>query len=79
MPLPRRISARRHGAREDQESLLDAFAGLGARPYDFPAVERDAIEVFAGSGMLFVASGYGGFRQPPGNVLLAFRPKARTR
>jgi polyvinyl alcohol dehydrogenase (cytochrome) len=39
----------------------------------------DSHSVFAGSGMLFVASGYGGFRQPPGNVLLAFRPKAKTR
>lgn len=39
----------------------------------------DSHSVFAGSGMLFVASGYGGFRQPPGNVLLAFRPKATTR
>ncbi len=37
----------------------------------------DSHSVFAGSGMLFVASGYGGFRQPPGNVLLAFRPKGK--
>ncbi len=39
----------------------------------------DSHSVFAGSGMLFVASGYGGFRQPPGNVLLAFRPKSTAR
>jgi polyvinyl alcohol dehydrogenase (cytochrome) len=38
----------------------------------------DSHSVFAGAGMLFVASGYGGFRQPPGNVLLAFRPKAKS-
>lgn len=38
----------------------------------------DSHSVFAGSGMLFVGSGYGGFRQPPGNVLLAFKP-ARDR
>lgn len=35
----------------------------------------DSHSVFAGAGMLFVGSGYGGFRQPPGNVLLAFRPR----
>lgn len=34
----------------------------------------DSQSVFAGAGMLFVASGYGGFGQAPGNVLLAFRP-----
>ncbi len=39
----------------------------------------DSHSVFAGSGMLFVAAGYGSFRQPPGNVLLAFRPKATLR
>ncbi|HEX7038153.1 MAG TPA: PQQ-binding-like beta-propeller repeat protein [Pseudomonadales bacterium] len=32
--------------------------------------------VFAGAGMVFVGSGYGAFRQAPGNVLLAFRPRA---
>ena len=26
-------------------------------------------------GMLFIGSGYGQFRQPPGNVLLAFKPR----
>lgn len=34
----------------------------------------DSQSVFAGAGMLFVGAGYGGFRQAPGNVLLAFRP-----
>jgi polyvinyl alcohol dehydrogenase (cytochrome) len=36
----------------------------------------DSHSLFAGSGMLFVGSGYGGFGQAPGNVLLAFRPRA---
>jgi polyvinyl alcohol dehydrogenase (cytochrome) len=36
----------------------------------------DASGVAAGAGMLFVNSGYGMFGQSPGNVLLAFRPKA---
>jgi polyvinyl alcohol dehydrogenase (cytochrome) len=35
----------------------------------------DSHSVFAGAGMVFVGSGYGGFRQAPGNVLLAFRPR----
>lgn len=35
----------------------------------------DSHSIFAGGGMLFVGSGYGAFGQPPGNVLLAFRPK----
>jgi polyvinyl alcohol dehydrogenase (cytochrome) len=37
----------------------------------------DSHSVFAGDGMVFVASGYGSFRQPPGNVLLAFKPKGK--
>ncbi|MBB6091984.1 polyvinyl alcohol dehydrogenase (cytochrome) [Povalibacter uvarum] len=37
----------------------------------------DSHSVFAGDGMLFVGSGYGGFRQPPGNVLLGFRVKRK--
>lgn len=37
----------------------------------------DSHSVFAGDGMLFIGSGYGQFRQPPGNVLLAFRPKTK--
>ncbi len=36
----------------------------------------DSHSIAAGNGMIFIASGYSGFRQPPGNVLLAFKPKA---
>jgi len=35
----------------------------------------DAASIVAADGYLFVQSGYGLFGQPPGNVLLAFRPK----
>jgi polyvinyl alcohol dehydrogenase (cytochrome) len=35
----------------------------------------DSHSIAAGSGMVFVGSGYGSFRQVAGNVLLAFRPK----
>jgi polyvinyl alcohol dehydrogenase (cytochrome) len=38
----------------------------------------DSHSVAAGAGMVFVGSGYGGFRQAPGNVLLAFKPAAKT-
>ena len=34
----------------------------------------DSHSIAAGSGMLFVGSGYGSFRQVAGNVLLAFKP-----
>ena len=34
----------------------------------------DSHSIAAGAGMLFIGSGYGSFGQPPGNVLLAFRP-----
>ena len=34
----------------------------------------DSHSISAGSGMVFVGSGYGQFRQVPGNVLLAFKP-----
>lgn len=37
----------------------------------------DSHSIFAGDGMIFIGSGYGGFSQPPGNVLLAFRPKKK--
>ena len=37
----------------------------------------DAHAIAAGSGMIFVGSGYGSFGQTPGNVLLAFKPRAR--
>ncbi|MEQ8858911.1 MAG: PQQ-binding-like beta-propeller repeat protein [Pseudomonadales bacterium] len=39
------------------------------------AIESHSL--FAGAGMVFVGSGYGGFGQPAGNVLLAFRPRDR--
>lgn len=35
----------------------------------------DSHSIAAGSGMVFVGSGYGSFSQVPGNVLLAFRPR----
>lgn len=34
----------------------------------------DSHSISAGSGMLFVGSGYGSFSQVAGNVLLAFKP-----
>lgn len=39
----------------------------------------DAHSVAAGAGMVFVGSGYERFNQQPGNVLLAFRPRASQR
>ena len=35
----------------------------------------DSAPYVAGDGMLFVQSGYARFGEPPGNVLIAFRPK----
>ena len=37
----------------------------------------DSHSIAAGAGMVFIASGYGAFGQPPGNVLLAFRPRKK--
>lgn len=37
----------------------------------------DNASIVAANGMLFVSSGYGMFGQMPGNVLLAFKPKAK--
>ena len=37
----------------------------------------DSAPYIAGDGTLFVQSGYARFGEPPGNVLIAFRPKAR--
>lgn len=37
----------------------------------------DSAPYVAGDGALFVQSGYARFGEPPGNVLIAFRPKAR--
>ena len=36
----------------------------------------DSNSIAAGAGMVFIGSGYGFFGQKPGNVLLAFRPRA---
>ena len=38
----------------------------------------DSAPYVAGQGTLFVQSGYSRFGQPPGNVLLAFRPRVRV-
>jgi polyvinyl alcohol dehydrogenase (cytochrome) len=38
----------------------------------------DNASIVAANGMLFVSSGYGMFGQAPGNVLLAFAPKAQS-
>jgi len=38
----------------------------------------DAASVTAGGGLLFVNSGYGMFGQTPGNLFLAFRPRAKA-
>jgi len=35
----------------------------------------DSAPYVAGDGVLFVQSGYGRFGEPPGNMLLAFKPK----
>lgn len=35
----------------------------------------DAHAISAGSGMIFINSGYGSFSQTPGNVLIAYKPK----
>ena len=38
----------------------------------------DSAPYVAGDGTLFVQSGYARFGQPPGNVLLAFRPQGKV-
>lgn len=53
------------------DTLRD-FDTVNGIPAHGGAIESHSI--FAGAGLVFVASGYGGFGQPPGNVLLAFRP-----
>ena len=56
-----------------------------ARPFDTEngvAASGGAIDnasIVAANGLLFVSSGYGNFGQTQGNVLLAFKPKARQR
>ena len=39
----------------------------------------DNASIVAANGMLFVNSGYGMFGQMPGNVMLAFKPKAKAK
>lgn len=57
------------------------FEYMTNRPYDtVNHVEGhggglDSAPYIAGNGTLFVQSGYGRFGEPPGNVLLAFRPR----
>ena len=52
-----------------------------ARPYEtINGIEGaggsvDSHSISAGAGMIFIGSGYGSFSQPPGNVLLGFRPR----
>jgi polyvinyl alcohol dehydrogenase (cytochrome) len=57
-----------------QYDTLREFATVNGVPGKGGAI--DSHSVFAGAGMVFVGSGYGGFGQPAGNVLLAFRPRA---
>ena len=53
-----------------------------ARPYEtINGIEGsggavDSHSIAAGAGMIFIGSGYGSFSQPPGNVLLGFRPRS---
>ena len=54
------------------DTLRD-FDTINGWPGKGGAIESHSL--FAGAGMLFVGSGYGGFGQPAGNVLLAFRPR----
>jgi polyvinyl alcohol dehydrogenase (cytochrome) len=77
------------GALDGRLYIYDAASGDIVWQYDtlrdFPTLNGiegkggsiESQSVFAGAGMLFVGSGYGQFNQAPGNVLLAFRPKAR--
>jgi len=56
----------------DTAQEFDTFNGV---PGTGGAIDNASI--VAANGQLFVTSGYGMFGQPPGNVLLAFRPKGR--
>ena len=58
-----------------QYDTLRSFDTVNGVPGQGGAI--DSQSVFAGDGMLFIGSGYGQFRQPPGNVLLAFRPRKK--
>ena len=77
------------GALDGRLFIYDAASGDVIWQYDtlrdFPTLNGiagqggsiDSQSVFAGDGMLFVGSGYGSFKQAPGNVLLAFKPRAQ--
>ncbi len=77
------------GANDGYLRVFDAKTGATLFKYDtakkFSTIngvpgEGGAIDnatIVAANGQLFVSSGYGMFGQPPGNVLLAFRPKGR--
>ncbi|HEY0686492.1 MAG TPA: PQQ-binding-like beta-propeller repeat protein [Steroidobacter sp.] len=56
----------------DTARAFDTFNGVTATGGSI-----DNATIVAANGMLFVSSGYGLFGQMPGNVLLAFRPKAK--
>jgi len=79
------------GALDGRLYVFDGVSGKVAFSYDtlreFETVNGvkahggsiDSHSVAAGAGMVFVGSGYGHFGQAPGNVLLAFKPRARDR
>ena len=56
----------------DTARSFDTFNGVTAS-----GGAIDNATIVAANGMLFVSSGYGLFGQTPGNVLLAFKPKAK--
>ena len=60
-----------------QFDTTDSFPTVNGVPGNGGAIDNATI--VAANGYLFVGSGYGLFGQNPGNVLLAFRPKATAR
>ena len=56
----------------DTAREFETFNGVAAK-----GGAIDNATIVAANGMLFVSSGYGLFGQMPGNVLLAFKPKAK--
>jgi polyvinyl alcohol dehydrogenase (cytochrome) len=60
-------------------ALLKTLDTVGAQQTinDIPAKggSIDSHAISAGAGMIFINSGYGGFNQTPGNVLIAYKPK----
>ena len=78
------------GTTQGMLRIFDAKSGEVLFEYmtnrDFPATVNnvpghggglDSAPYIAGNGTLFVQSGYARFGEPPGNVLIAFRPKGR--